>query len=177
MGMETTFLSPEIQCSEDDKGLVGLWRVSLDDGHKAPMYSSHLRETLNNIFDLPSTEQTICYLHACAGFPMRRTWVKAVRRGKICKLANVHCGKYQQVFSRVIGGCEGPPEPLKAGHVVHKKRLCMSTKLWTQAVKLARKSKTFMRRSLVSEMKKEPSTLTKQGSYQPPQEVATGTPS
>ena len=51
-------------------------------------------KTLNNVFDLPSTEQTIRCLHAYAGFPTKRTWVKArglhtkVLEAKIVTLRN-----------------------------------------------------------------------------------------
>ena len=38
-----------------------------------------LSEVLNNVFDLPSIEQTIRYLHASIGFPTRRTWIKAIQ--------------------------------------------------------------------------------------------------
>ena len=59
----------------------GLWRVPLEDGNSAPLSPRQLKESLNNVFDLPSTEQTIRYLHACAGFPTKRTWIKAIKKG------------------------------------------------------------------------------------------------
>ena len=60
----------------------GLWRVPLDDGNSMPLSPQQLKESLNNMFDLPSTEQpTIRYLHACAGFPTKRTWIMAIKKG------------------------------------------------------------------------------------------------
>ena len=38
-------------------------------------------DTINNVYELPSIEQAVRYLHAAAGFPTRRTWLKAIRRG------------------------------------------------------------------------------------------------
>jgi hypothetical protein len=42
---------------------------------------AHLRDYIHNVFELPSLEPTICYLHAAAGFPPKSTWLKAVRQG------------------------------------------------------------------------------------------------
>ena len=38
-------------------------------------------EAILHIFELPSTENTIKYMHAAAGFPVRETWIRAVRAG------------------------------------------------------------------------------------------------
>ena len=57
-----------------------LWRVPLEDGNSMPLSPQQLKESLNNVFDLPSTEQTVRYLHACAGFPTKKTWIKAIKK-------------------------------------------------------------------------------------------------
>ena len=36
-------------------------------------------ESINNVYDLPSIEPTIRYLHDAAGFPTKRTWTKAIK--------------------------------------------------------------------------------------------------
>ena len=33
------------------------------------------------MYELPSTAQVISYLHACAGFPTKATWLKAIKGG------------------------------------------------------------------------------------------------
>ena len=38
-------------------------------------------DTIGNVYELPSIEQTIRYLHAAAGFPTKTTWLKAIRKG------------------------------------------------------------------------------------------------
>ena len=38
-------------------------------------------EHINNVYELPSIEQTIRYLHTAAGHPTEETWLKAVSRG------------------------------------------------------------------------------------------------
>ena len=39
-------------------------------------------EAINNVYELPSTEPTIRYLHGAAGYPTKATWIKAIRKGK-----------------------------------------------------------------------------------------------
>jgi hypothetical protein len=38
-------------------------------------------EVASNVYDLPSTERVIRYLHAAAGFPTKSTWLKAIKSG------------------------------------------------------------------------------------------------
>ena len=38
-------------------------------------------EEINNVYELPSTEKAIRFLHAAAGFPPKVTWLKAIRAG------------------------------------------------------------------------------------------------
>ena len=52
-------------------------------------------ESISNVYELPSLEQAIRYLHAAAGFPTKTTWLKAIRRGNystwpLLTVANVH---------------------------------------------------------------------------------------
>jgi hypothetical protein len=39
---------------------------------------AHHQEYLHNVYELPSLEPTVRYLHAAAGFPLKATWLKAV---------------------------------------------------------------------------------------------------
>ena len=38
-------------------------------------------EAIHNVYELPSIERTIRYLHAAAGFPTKATWIKSIRNG------------------------------------------------------------------------------------------------
>jgi hypothetical protein len=42
---------------------------------------AHCRKYIHNVYELPSLEPTVRYLHAAAGFPPKSTWLKAVRQG------------------------------------------------------------------------------------------------
>jgi hypothetical protein len=37
------------------------------------------QEYIHNVYELPSIEPAIRYLHAAAGFPVEETWLKAIR--------------------------------------------------------------------------------------------------
>ena len=38
-------------------------------------------EAINNVYELPSTDPTIRYLHGTTGFPTKVTWIKAIHKG------------------------------------------------------------------------------------------------
>ena len=55
----------------------------------------NIKEALHNVYDLPSIEPAIRYLHAAAGFPTKATWLKAIRKGNyltwpLLTVKNVH---------------------------------------------------------------------------------------
>jgi len=60
----------------------GLWRLSRTT--TKPSTCAHRRspnESVANVYSLPSMPQTIRYLHAAAGFPVKDTWIDAVNNG------------------------------------------------------------------------------------------------
>ncbi len=53
------------------------------------------QHTILNVYELPSIEQAIRYLHAAAGFPTKTTWLAAIRLGNyntwpLVTVSNVH---------------------------------------------------------------------------------------
>ena len=74
-----------------------LWRVPLEDGSTVPINDNEdkLTEAANNVFELPSIRESIRYLHASLGFPVKSTWLKAIRAGNfagwpLVTVENVH---------------------------------------------------------------------------------------
>ncbi len=60
----------------------GLWRVSREQQQSTKGVRTKLRQEIAmNVYSLPSIPQTIKYLHAAAGFPVKETWVKAINNG------------------------------------------------------------------------------------------------
>ena len=45
------------------------------------MCKNYRQEYLHNVYELPSVEPTIRYLHGAAGFPTKASWLKAIRKG------------------------------------------------------------------------------------------------
>jgi len=45
------------------------------------MCKNHRQEYLHNVYELPSVEPTIWYLHGAAGFPTKTSWLKAICKG------------------------------------------------------------------------------------------------
>ena len=65
---------------------TGMWRVPLQPNvvptkSEFVLLPSSTEEAIANVYELPSTEQIIRYLHACAGYPTKSTWIKAIRGG------------------------------------------------------------------------------------------------
>ena len=97
----------------------GLWRVPIAEEEYA-LPDEDLEESLNNVFDLPSLEQTIRYLHACAGFPTRRTWIKAIKKGNYVGwpvLTEQNVNKYFPESTETV-----------KGHMNHQRQGVRSTK-------------------------------------------------
>ncbi len=51
-----------------------LWTVSANQ-------NDEISEEANNVYSLPSIPQTITYLHAATGFPVKETWMDTIKAG------------------------------------------------------------------------------------------------
>ena len=60
---------------------TGLWKLPLDDKTKETNMTPPTTEVINAIFDLPSARQNFLWYHAAAGFPVKESFIKAVRNG------------------------------------------------------------------------------------------------
>ena len=73
-----------------------------------------------NVHDLPSVCALVHYLHACAGFHVRSTWLAAIKAGNFAfwpGLTYTNAAKY----------CPVSVETLK-GHMIHTRQGARSTK-------------------------------------------------
>lgn len=64
----------------------GLWRIPLEPTTPPPdlkylLLDKNVEEAISNAYEIPSTAQVIRYLHACACFPTKATWLKAIKGG------------------------------------------------------------------------------------------------
>jgi hypothetical protein len=60
---------------------IGLWQLSREPIAPILVSETAKQEAASNVYSLPSIPQAIKYLHAAAGFPMKDTWVKAIKNG------------------------------------------------------------------------------------------------
>ncbi len=44
----------------------------------------------NSVYNLPSTEQAIKWMHAVCGYPVKSTWTKANKSRELCGMAHTH---------------------------------------------------------------------------------------
>jgi hypothetical protein len=58
----------------------GLWRLSRDK-KQCNEGDQSKTELAASVYGLPSIAQTVRYLHAAAGFPVKDTWIKAIKNG------------------------------------------------------------------------------------------------
>ena len=98
----------------------GLWRVPIDNKEYVSLNNDELAQAINNVFGLQSVEQTIIYLHACIGFPTKRTWLKAIKKGNFVGWPLVTRENVSKYFPQ--------SEETEKGHRNHKQQGIRSTK-------------------------------------------------
>ena len=67
-----------------EENLPRLWRVALGSNkiQKEPYTTTSQKiPEASNVYDLPSMEALVRYMHAAAGSPVRYTWLKAIKNG------------------------------------------------------------------------------------------------
>ena len=80
-------ISPEgkpILQGRREKKLPHLWRFDLkpnDRGKQKYTTTNQKRPESHSVYDLPSIEAIVRYMHATAGFPVKSTWLKAFKNG------------------------------------------------------------------------------------------------
>ena len=57
-------------------------------------------QTILNIYELPSTETVIWYLHATLGFPTKATWIKALNNGKLTMFSGMTVKAMSKFFPK-----------------------------------------------------------------------------
>ena len=76
---------------------------------------NHCQEYLHNLYELPSIEPTIRYLHGAAGFPTKASWLKAICKGNYLSWPLINVKKVAEYFpesketqkGHMRGQCQG----------------------------------------------------------------------
>ena len=62
--------------------MSGLWKIGLEPrDNTGATKSKTTMESINALFDLPSTKQTALWYHAAAGWPEKESFLDAIRKG------------------------------------------------------------------------------------------------
>jgi hypothetical protein len=80
----------------------------------------HHSEAVNNVYELPSIEQSIRYLHAAAGFPTKETWLAGIRKGNY--------SSWPMVNTRTVGKYFPESDETQEGHMRQRREGVRSTK-------------------------------------------------
>ncbi len=91
-----------------------MWTV-LTDGDKPK------HEKANNVYDLPSTKETIRYLQASVGHPVKDTWTKTIKAGKFTTWPGLSVKAVHKYFPE--------SDETKQGHMNKQRQNVWSTKM------------------------------------------------
>ena len=78
-------------------------------------------EAINNVYELPSTENAILYWHAMAGFPPQMTWIQAIQAGNYNLWPLITVQNINKYFPE--------SDEMQNGHMQEKKKDVLFTKL------------------------------------------------
>ena len=81
-------------------------------------------ESINNVYELPSIEQAVRYLHAAAGYPVKSTWLKAIRSGNYATWPLINVKNVAKHFPE--------SEETQYGHMRSQRQGVRSTKVTTK---------------------------------------------
>jgi hypothetical protein len=85
------------------------------------MCKNHCQEYLHNVYELPSVEPTIWYLHGVAGFPTKASWLKAIRKGNYLSWPLINVKNVAKYFPE--------SEETQKGHMRGQRQGVRSTKM------------------------------------------------
>jgi hypothetical protein len=91
---------------------TGLWRIPLNPSKPPNNTDSNLnpsppQDTLNAVFDLPSSRKTLLWHHAALGFPTKETLIPAIRAGNLSTWPGLTVNTVHRLFPDSIETAKG----------------------------------------------------------------------
>ena len=141
-----TVLSPKgkpiLQGWRENK-LPRLWQFALSpDDRKEKIYTTKSQEgpEANSVYDLPSVEALVRYMHAAAGFPVKSTWIKAIKHGNYNSCPGLtynNVAKYcpqsvETIRGHMVQSSQGFRPTKKIKHKIHNNQIEKSQKTFQQ---------------------------------------------
>ena len=97
---------PTLTGWRDPCGTNRLWRFSLQPHpQQVPPQHADAQETslsAYSAYDLPSVQALVRYLHAAAGFPVKSTWIKAIKAGNFYTWPGLMCANATKYYPESI---------------------------------------------------------------------------
>jgi hypothetical protein len=69
--------------------------------------STESTQTSNSIYDLPLTKQAIKWMHAICGYPVKSTWLKAIKAGNYVGWRMLNERNVQKYYAKTIKTAKG----------------------------------------------------------------------
>merc|ERR1712194_444031 len=93
----------------------GQWRP------RKPSKAARLKlEQANSVYDLPSTEQAVKWMHAVCGYPVKSTWIKAIKAGNFMGWPMLTKNEHQKLLPGDKRDLERLLEPNKKERALHQ---------------------------------------------------------
>ncbi len=87
----------------------------------APIQTSAESTTSNSIYDLPSTEQAIKWMHTICGYPVKSTWLKAIKVGNYVGWPMLTEHNIHKYYPETIKTAKGPLNQMRK-KTVHQRK-------------------------------------------------------
>ncbi len=108
----TTTTPPILQGCKSE----GLWTVTVDNIEQVGF-----RQKVNNVYNIPSTKESIRYLHASAGFPVNESWIDAIKAGNYTTWLGLNVKMVNRYFPE--------SDETQKGHMKKQRQNVRSTKV------------------------------------------------
>jgi hypothetical protein len=95
----------------------GLWTVTLNNATE-----DRKQEKVNNVYNIPSIKEAMRYLHAAADFPVKETWVEAIRAGSFITWLGITVKTVNQHFQRIGGNKKRSHEKATSKREINKSK-------------------------------------------------------
>ena len=104
------------------RDINGMWQIPLQQQTNSVLdaLAKSKEEMINNVYELPSTEKAILFLHAALGFPVKSTLIKAINNGNLATSPGLTISNVNKFFPE--------SDETQKGHMKQQRQGVRSTK-------------------------------------------------
>ncbi len=108
----TTTTPPILQGCKSE----GLWTVTVGN-----MEQVGFQQKVNNVYNIPSTKESVRYIHAAAGFPVKESWIDVIKAG--------NCTTWPGINVKVVNRYFPESDETQKGHMKKQRQNVISMKV------------------------------------------------